>query len=342
MKRTSRAAGTWACCLAALALAGACSKSSSDQPAPAATQAPGEARAGERKQAVTLQLNWVPEPEFGGFYAAVHQGLYAGQGLDVEIAAGAAGMQTWQMVATGKVPFAIASAGEVIRARLKGADIVAVYAVYQKSPQALMVHAASGVSSLEEIFTSGKIARVAMEAGLPYGRFLEQRYGFDQVSVVQYSGNLTTFLQDPGMAQQCFVFSEPVSAREQDVPVEVFSIAESGFNPYLAVVITSEAVLKEQPEVVARFVRASRAGWQAYLADPEPANHYMKEQKAAMTLSAMKRAAEMQAPYIVTGEGQALGHMDEARWRTLAAQLHSLGETEQAPATISSHFRNIE
>lgn len=339
----SRAAGIWMACLAALAVAGACKKSSrSDESAPAQTAAPGEARAGEGKKQVTLQLNWVPEPEFGGFYAAAHAGLYAAQGLDVTIAAGAAGIQTWKMVATGKVPFAIASAGEVIRARLQDADIVALYAVYQTNPQAIMVHQGSGVSSLEEVFTSGKIARVAMEAGLPYGRFLEKRYGFDKVSVVQYSGNLTMFLQDPTMAQQCFVFSEPVSAREQGVTVETFSIAESGFNPYLAVVITSEAFLKEQPEVVAGFVRASRAGWQAYLDDPEPANQYMKEQKAAMTLSAMKLAATLQAPYVVTGEGQALGHMDEARWRELATQLHSLGEIEQVPAEISSYFRNIE
>lgn len=345
-----RAAAKWSVCLlAALCLMAACRKSESPEPAPG--QAPGAAdkagaadeTAGARTD-VKLQLNWVPEPEFGGFYAAAHSGLYDQAGLDVDIVAGSAGIQTWKMVATGKVPFAIASAGEVIRARLQDADVVAVLAVYQTNPQALMVHESSGVGSLEEIFTSGKIERVAMEAGLPYVRHLEQRYDLSKVSLVQHSGNLSLFLQDPKMAQQCFIFSEPVSAKEKDVAVKAFSIAESGFNPYLAVVITSEAFLAKEPETVARFVRASRAGWQAYLDDPGPTNQHMTGLNPNMTLSAMNTAAALQAPYIVgePGQAQALGAMSEERWRALAGQLHGLGEIERVPDDIAGLFRNIE
>jgi NitT/TauT family transport system substrate-binding protein len=295
------------------------------------------------KTDVTLQLNWVPEPEFGGFYAAAHKGLYTRAGLDVSIVAGGAGVPTWNMVATGKVPFAIASADEVIRARLQDAGIVALYAVYQTNPQALMVHEDSGVSSLGEIFTSGKIARVIMEPGLPYGRWLQKQYGFDKIEVAQYGGNLSLFLQDKKAAQQCFVFSEPVSAAEQGVEVTAFSIGESGFNPYTAVVITSEAYLKENPQAVELFVRASRAGWKAYLENPEPTNEYMKSQQATMSMEAMKRAAELQKPYIVTDETTAnyLGYMTEERWRALAEQLVTLGEIEKAPADIAALFHNV-
>jgi NitT/TauT family transport system substrate-binding protein len=297
----------------------------------------------DTKTDVTLQLNWVPEPEFGGFYAAAHKGLYEQAGLNVSIVAGGAGVPTWNLVATGKVPFAIASADEVIRARLQDAKLVALYAVYQTNPHALMVHASSGVGSLEEIFTSGKIKRVIMEPGLPYGRFLQQKYGFDKVEIVQYGGNLSLFLQDKLAAQQCFVFSEPVSAAEQGVEVKAFSVGESGFNPYLAVVITSEAYLQENPAVVEAFVRASRAGWQAYLDAPGPTHEYMKTQQATMTLSAMQRAAALQQPYIVSDETRAsyLGYMSEARWQALADQLVTLGEVAEKPASVSALFRNV-
>jgi NitT/TauT family transport system substrate-binding protein len=300
-------------------------------------------RSGGPKTDVTLQLNWVPEPEFGGFYAAAHKGTYDRAGLNVNIVAGGAGVPTWNMVAAGKVPFAIASADEVIRARLQDAPIVALYAVYQTNPQALMVHKDSGVSSLGEIFTSGKIARVILEPGLPYARWLEKQYGFKKIEVAQYSGNLSLFLQDKKAAQQCFVFSEPVSAGEQGVEVTAFSIGESGFNPYTAVLITSEAFLKENTRVVELFVRSSRAGWKAYLENPEPTNEYMKTQQATMTLPAMKRAAELQKPYIVTAETDAnyLGYMTEERWRALAEQLVTLGEIEKAPADIAALFHNV-
>ncbi|WP_428263520.1 ABC transporter substrate-binding protein [Haliangium sp.] len=337
------------CCAAVAAGASACKRSSSEAPTEAergesaSAQAQGEPGPGQTAPiALTLQLNWVPEPEFGGFYAAAHRELYDREGLAVDIVAGGAGVPTWNMVATGKVPFAIASAGEIIRARLNGADVVALFAVYQTNPQALMVHEGSGVGTLEEIFTSGKIERVAMEAGLPYGRHLQQRYGFDKVEIVQHGGNLSLFLQDAKLAQQCFIFSEPVSAKEQGVPVQAFSIAESGFDPYLAVVITSGAYLDQHPAVVERFVRATRAGWAAYLDDPAPTNEYMKTQGASMTTSAMALAADLQKPYIVSDETTEhyLGYMSEGRWRTLAEQLRALGEIDETP-DIGALFRNL-
>lgn len=338
-------------CGALVAAGGSCSKSNQaaegqgEEPAGQADKAPAAAdkqAADAALTPVTLQLNWVPEPEFGGFYAAAHGGLYRDAGLEVDIVAGGGGVPTWNMVATGKVPFAIASAGEIIKARLKDADVVAVYSVYQTSPQALMVHADSGVTSLEEVFTSGKIERVAMEAGLPYVRHLEKRYGFDKVEVVQYGGNLSLFLQDKSMAQQSFIFAEPVSAKLQEVPVEAFSIAESGFNPYLAVVITRAEYLAKHRDVVEAFVRASRAGWDAYLADPEPTNAYMITQKATMRPEAMTLAAELQKPYIVSEETKThyLGYMSATRWQSLADELVALEDIERAPE-VGALFENI-
>lgn len=294
------------------------------------------------KVAVTLQLNWVPEPEFGGFYTAAHSGLYERAGLDVKITAGAAGVQTWRMVAAGKVPLAIASAGEVLRANLKDAELVAVYSVYHKNPMALMVHESAGVQSLEEIFTSGKVSKVAMEAELPFGLHLKQKYGFDKVQVLQHSHNLSLFLQEKAMAQQCFIFSEPVSAQLQGVSVRAFSIGDSGFNPYQAVVVTRRDFLAKNRDVVEKFVRASRAGWQAYLDNPEPTNEYMRTQGATMELKAMKLAAEMQAPYIVSTEARkhGLGYMSRERWQTLADQLKALGALKSIPA-IDQVFMHI-
>ena len=337
------------CLPLALSLA-ACGKSSDKKPESAAGSAgSSDPAAGSSAPApkagataVTLQLNWTPEPEFGGFYTAARDHLYEKEGLDVAVKAGGAGVQTWKMVATGDVPFAVAEAGEILRARLKGAELVALFAVYQTSPQALMVHKASGVTSLGEIFTSGKIKKVAMESGLPYVKFLEKKYGFSKVEVVQHGGNLSLFLADPTMAQQCFAFSEPLSAKEKGVEVSVFSTADAGFNPYLAVVITSAKYLAEHRPTVEAFVRAVRAGWKAYLDDPRPSNEYLKTQGATMTVEAMNQYADIQKPYVVGNPAvQYLGYMSDERWKSIADQLHDLGEIDQTP-DVSKAFVNIE
>lgn len=326
---------------------GACGKGDKKSEGTTSTPAGSAGSAGSAGEsrpavAVTLQLNWTPEPEFGGFYAAAHDHLYEREGLNVSIKAGGAGVQTWKMVATGTVPFAIAEAGEILRARIKDADLVALYAVYQTSPQALMVHKASGVTSLAEVFTSGKIKRVAMESGLPYVKFLQKKYGFDKVEVVQHGGNLTLFLNDPTMAQQCFAFAEPLSAKEKGVEVSVFSTAEAGFNPYIAVVITSGKYLAEHRAEVEGFVRATRAGWKAYLDNAVPTNEYLKTQQATMTVPAMNAYADLQKPYVVGDDKtKYLGYMSEERWKALADQLHDLGEIDQAP-DVTKVFVNVE
>ena len=76
-----------------------------------------------------LQLNWKPEPEFGGFYTAKQSGAYARHNLDIDIVPGGVGTPTVQMLAAGKVPFGIISADELIIARSNGADVVALFAV---------------------------------------------------------------------------------------------------------------------------------------------------------------------------------------------------------------------
>src|SRR5438093_12867600 len=86
---------------------------------------------------IKIQLNWVPEPEFGGIYAAKETGAFAKHNLDVTIAAGGAGTPTWQLVAAGKCDYAVASADEVIIARPQGTDVVAIFATYQTNPQGL-------------------------------------------------------------------------------------------------------------------------------------------------------------------------------------------------------------
>src|SRR3989440_4521191 len=99
---------------------------------------------------VKIALNWVPEPEFGGIYAAQVSGAFAKHDLEVNIQPGGAGAPTWQMVGSGQADFAVSSADEVVVARSRGADVVAIFAIYQTCPQGIMVHQLRGFKSIED------------------------------------------------------------------------------------------------------------------------------------------------------------------------------------------------
>ncbi len=281
---------------------------------------------------VTMALNWVPEPEFGGIYNARENGTFAKNNLDVDIKAGGAGVPTWQRVAKGDVEFGVSSADEVIIARSNGADVVAIFATYQTCPQGIMVHASRGLKTIDEVFKGGTLA---IEIGLPYSNFLEKKYGFKGVKRVPYTGGVAAFMADKNYAQQCFVTSEPLDAKKLGGDPQTFLIADSGYNPYTAVVITSGKYAKDHPVIVANMLLSLEVGWQDYLNDPKPANAAMAKLNKNMTAETFAAAAKAQQPLIEYADGQEqqrfLGQMTNERWKTLIDQLVDLKVVKNPP-----------
>jgi NitT/TauT family transport system substrate-binding protein len=278
-----------------------------------------------------LQLNWKPEPQFGGFYAALEAGDFKQEGLDVEVIPGGVGTPTVQMVGSGSVDFAVVSADQVVIARAQGNDVVALFAVYQDCPQGLMTRASRGFSTIGDVFkTEGT---VAMEKGLPYAQLLEKSYGFDKVKVVASpGGSLAQFQQDEKMTQQCFVTSEPLAAKKLGIETKTFLVKEAGYNPYTTVLVTRGELLRKDPKKVRAMVKACRAGWIGYLKDPAATNAAMMKLNPAMDAETFTASAEAQKHLIVrdgsTLEG--IGEMTLARWETLVKQLADLKVVDKA------------
>ncbi len=281
---------------------------------------------------VTVQLNWLPEPEFGGIYAARETGLFARAGLDVTILKGGPDVPAVAMTASGRVTFGVAAADEVISLRVKGADIVAVFATYQTSPQAIMVRADRPVGDIPALLKQG--GTLIAQPGLAYLKHLRQAYGLGRTRVVPYGSGAMAHFLDPkrgDVAMQCFVFAEPIAARARGVEPKVFLIADTGFNPYAGVIVTRREFLRTRGDVVRRFVGALREGWQAYLHDPSPTNFVMARENTAMDLATFAKAARAQEPLIAGGAAAIgdIGTMSEERWATLGRQLFELGVIEQ-------------
>ncbi len=272
---------------------------------------------------IRLALNWKPDPQFGGFYAA----NYKTHGLDVDILPGGAGTPTIQMVGAGSAEFGIVSADELVVARSRGNDVVALFAVFQNNPQGIMAHSARKLNNLGEVMKGGTLA---IQKGLPYARLLEKQYGFDKVKVVPSpGGDITAFLSDPNFAQQCFVMSEPLTARHKGADVVVFPVSEIGYNPYTTVLTTSGDFLRKNANAVGKMVASVREGWLGYLNDPGPTNQKMNQLNPSMSAASFAEVAEAQKPLIQTAVP--LGSMTKDRWATLIKQLKEVGDIQTTP-----------
>jgi NitT/TauT family transport system substrate-binding protein len=288
------------------------------------------ASSGSTLQKTQITLDWKPEPEFGGFYAADFDGAFKRHNLDVQIKAGGEGAPTWQLVDTGQSEFATTAADQVLIARARGANVVAVFAVYQTCPQGIMVHRARRFRTIQDAFTHEGTLAVEDNAWV---QFLLKKFGTPVVKLITYRGGVANFLAQPDYSQQCFVTSEPIEAQRQGGDPQTFLVADAGYNPYTTVLITKSDLLKQHPEKVKAMVDACREGWRKYLDDSAATNAQLMKLNKDMDAQTFAAAAAAQKPLIETEETKTngLGAMTLARWQTLAQQLVDLKVIDKAP-----------
>lgn len=279
---------------------------------------------GPSVQTATMALNWYPEMEHGGFLAAEEGGEFARNGVKVEIVPGGPGAPQVVIaeLQAGRIEFAVSDADNVVKARAAGVPVVALLAPLQESPRCIMVHKASGFSRLEDL----KDIELAISESRPFALWMKKKLPLTGVTMVPFNGSVGEFLVKPAYAQQGYVFSEPFVAKEKGGDPEVLLVSATGFNPYASLLVTTEAVIREKPELVRSVVQASLEGWKRYLADPSQTNVFIGTLNSELSPEALQFGATAMAPLCQTPEGQGFCEMNLQRWQTLISQIEEVGD----------------
>ena len=271
-----------------------------------------------------LQLDWYPQPEQGGFFAAQLAGYYKAEGLDVSIQPMPQYGSVAQVVSTGKADFGLGSSDQVLEWNSNGLPLVAIFATMQHDPQAIMVHKDSPVHDFADL--SGH--SIAAQTGATWLKYVINRYHLHDVRQLPTTLSIANFLADPGYVQQIFITSEPFFAEQAGAQVRNLEISSSGYDPY-RVALTTRDYAAQHSDVVARFARASIRGWNDYLRNPGPTDEHLLELNPALNPAqeAYTAKALRDGGYVTGGDstGAQTGRMDAARWASMYEQLKSLG-----------------
>ena len=270
-------------------------------------------------QKIVFLTDWKPEAEQGGFYQALATGLYAKQGLEVEIRSGGTGANPQQMMAAGAVDMAIGSnsyfALNLVRA---GASVVAVMASYQKDPQVLILHPDDPAATLADL--KGRPIMISDASIDTMWSWLKGKYGFDNQQIRKYTGNAAPFLVDKKAVQQGYVTSDPmVVGQALGAKPKVFLLADNGYAIYGSLVLVKRDWVENKPDIVRAFVEATAEGWQTYLnGDPSPADALIKRGNPDMTDDILAYARDTMKSYGIVESGDTktlgIGAMTDARW----------------------------
>lgn len=303
---------------------------SPDKPAPPGGAAPIE---------VGLALNWFPEAEHGGFYAALVHGFFEEEGLKVTIRPGGPGVRVVSDVASGAIEFGVENADKLLVWRAQQADAVAVMSPIQNSPRCIMVHQDSGVSKLQDLATKRPFT-LAINSDQPFAQYLQKRINLADVQIVKYQGNVTQFLDAPHVGLQAYSFSEPFVAREHKANPLCLMVSDLGFNTYTSMLIAQREMIDTRPELVAKMTRACIRGWRKYLSEPEATNKYIHEQNPEMGLAVLEFGArELKALCLPEGFAtERLGELTAERWQALTKQLEEIGSIKPGAIAAGDAF----
>ncbi|WP_338764680.1 ABC transporter substrate-binding protein [Massilia sp. METH4] len=265
---------------------------------------------------VTFLTSWYAQAEHGGFYQALAEGIYRKHGLDVTIRMGGPQVNGMQLLASGQADFFMGYDLQVLKSVEQGIPATTVAASFQTDAQGMMTHAdVKGLADLK----NGKTVLVSTSGRTTWWPWLKAKYGLADAQARPYTFNLQPFLADAHLAQQAYPSSELFQAAKAGAKTNFYLFARNGYPPYGTTVVAMQKLVKERPDVVARFVRASMEGWKSYLANPAPAsalirqeNPNMKDDQLAYAVGKLKEYA-----FVTGGDAaqQGIGTMTDARWQ---------------------------
>ncbi len=279
---------------------------------------------------ITFGLDWVAEPEYGGYYEALAEGLYQKAGLDVTIFQGGPQVNTAQLLVAGKLDFDITSnAFLALNFAQENIPYEVVAAGFQKDPDCLIAHRGQGNDSFEDI--KGKPIAISTDTRASWWLYLKSKYGYSDSQLRSYGFSLTPFLTNKKDIQEAYVTSEPYLVHQAtgEWPV-VLALPDAGFDGYASLLATSDKLVQTNPDLVKRFIEASAQGWYDYLyKDPKPAFAAIKAANPDMTDGLIQFGyGQLKARGIVdSGDTKGLGiyAMTDARWASFYNQMVAAG-----------------
>ena len=285
---------------------------------------------------ITLQLRWEPQFQFAGYYMALERGYYAQAGLDVEIQPGVAPGPRYLSAVTeveeGRATFGIGSV-DVVLARANGAPLSIVSSIFQNSPVEIYTRSETRISNLSELmdlrFSAGFQRNGPAEIEL---RALLRSEGFSLTDVqVPHTtrSSFEAFLDGEIDVMPGFSLALPWMAAERGVVLNAIKPAEFGIHFYGDSLFAREDVIREDPELVSRFVKASMEGWEYALSHPE--------ETIAVILDRYSRVNGIEDDQLfnrwqyrivedlIGFPDVALGNTSEERWARMGTHLANLG-----------------
>jgi NitT/TauT family transport system substrate-binding protein len=229
---------------------------------------------------IVLQLKWVAQSQFAGYYVAKDKGFYEEEGLEVEIKAGGPDIAPEQVIAGGGADVIVAWMGGALVAREKGVPLVNIAQPYQKSGLQLICPK-DGPIQTEADFKGHTLGVWFFGNEYPFFAWMNKlglstEGGTDGVTVLKQSFDVQPLVQKQADCISVMTYNEywqAIDAGFKPEDLTVFNYSEMGNDLLEDGLYVLEDKLADPAfkENMVKFVRASMKGWKYAIENPQEA-----------------------------------------------------------------------
>ncbi len=271
---------------------------------------------------VVLQLKWLHQFQFAGYYAAISQGYYQKAGLTVELREAVPDRDPTDEVLSGRADFGVGTS-ELVLSRSQGKPVVVLATIYQHSPLILLARKQPGVDDLQSLRNRPMMIE-PLSAEL-FAYFRDEGIDPKSLHLVPHTFDVRDLIDGKVDAMSAYSTDEPFQLMQAGVDYLTFSPRAGGIDFYGDNLFTTEREIRQHPDRVRAFRDASLRGWeyamahQAEIVDVILGKYGHRKSREHLLFEARK-TAELVHPELIE-----LGHTNPGRWRRIAETYSDFG-----------------
>ena len=208
---------------------------------------------------VKLQLKWKHQFQFAGYYAAIEQGYYKELGIEVELVEANNIELPIDALINGKAQFAT-STSDIVLMRAAGNPVVLLSTIFQHSAQVLLVSDTSKIEYVHNLV--GKRLIIEPHAADIIAYMKDEGVPLNRVIQMPHSFNINMLVENKADAMTAYLTDEPFLLQQQSFNYKIFSPVSGNIDFYGDILITTEQLLKDNPQLALDFRTASLKGWE--------------------------------------------------------------------------------
>lgn len=208
---------------------------------------------------VVMRINFTPWAMHAQYYAGVAQGIYAQEGIDLEIRPPSGGQKNEVFIGTGREQFGVANADSFIKARASGLPVIAVMADEPDTPFSVITLKKDNYTDPKELKGKKLSWFQTNVKGLLDPMLFGAKLTREDIDYVNVARGAEVQMLAAGQVNAVFGYSfgQALTLDERGFPTKVFALKDYGVKFYGTVIYTNEALLKSNPDLVKRYVRAT-------------------------------------------------------------------------------------